>query len=300
MPHRVSPQTLRRLTYFAAIAEAGSIREAARRLGLSVASVSEALAALEDELGTTLAVRNTRRLQLTEEGRRVEHIAVQVLDAGAALFAGAQDPAQITGYVALTAPVEIAQSWLPAYLERFAAKHPRVSVTVSASDHLVDLSQSKFDLAIRALYLPPGSARRGVLQLPLTCASATPLPLEPCAEGWQTPVTLLAHHGGNHLDVTDRLTGKAQVIRFADVMMVDNKHVALAMVARGMGAALVTQIALEGAPDLCACPPEFEFGHVGLDIEMRDKRPSPAALALQTALLPHRMTASQPMDERKS
>lgn len=284
MPQNLTPQTLRRLTYFAAIADAGSIREAARRLGLSVASVSEALAALEEELGATLAVRNTRRLHLTDEGRRVERIAVRVLEAGQALFPHANDPAEVTGHVALTAPVEIAQSWLPAHLEKFKRIYPKVGISVSASDHLVDLSQSAFDIAIRARFLPPGNAGTDARQLLLTCVSSEPLKLSPRDDGWFTPVTLLAHQPSDRLVLIDRDSGARQLIRFADVTIVDNKHVALAMVTRGMGAALVSKSSVSSFPDLHECPDRFDFGNIELQTEMRDTRPSPAALALQSAI----------------
>ncbi|MEO0792321.1 MAG: LysR family transcriptional regulator [Pseudomonadota bacterium] len=282
---RVNPQTLRRLTYFAAIADAGSIREAARRLGLSVASVSEALAALEDELGSTLAVRNTRRLQLTEEGRRVERIAAQVVDAGASLFSKVSEPSALTGYAALTVPVEIAHSWLPRQLERFKRKYPKVGLSLSASDHLVDLSQSTFDVAIRARYIPPGGALGGKHELPLICASAEPLILEQRDDGWYVDTTLLSHRKHNYLDVILAGDETLRRLTFAEVLHVDNKHVAMAMAAKNMGASLVLKRSLATVHGVSDHLSDFDFGHLGLDIEMRDKRPSPAAIALREVLV---------------
>lgn len=284
MAQRVNPQTLRRLTYFAAIADAGSIREAARRLGLSVASVSEALAALEDELGNTLAVRNTRRLRLTEEGRRVEVIANQIVDAGASLFADTTEPAELVGDVALTAPVEIALSWLPPQLERFKRLYPKVGISLSASDHLVELSQSTFDVAVRARFVPPGSKPQGAIELPLTCASASPLPLETREDGWFAPNTLLSHRKYNYLDLVDDENGAFRKLQFADVLHVDNKHVALAMVAQNMGVALVLRNSLKLMPKLRDAVPQFDFGSLALETELRDKRPSMAAIALRDVL----------------
>src|SRR6185369_6741937 len=54
---------------FVAIADAGSLAGAARRLRLPPQTVSRKLQALEDHLGVRLLARTTRRLALTEEGR---------------------------------------------------------------------------------------------------------------------------------------------------------------------------------------------------------------------------------------
>jgi DNA-binding transcriptional LysR family regulator len=53
---------------FVAVAEAGSISEAARRLRLSKSVVSERLSEMEKALGATLLHRTTRKLTLTEDG----------------------------------------------------------------------------------------------------------------------------------------------------------------------------------------------------------------------------------------
>src|SRR3982751_6677418 len=54
---------------FIAAAEAGSISEAARRLGHAKSVVSERLAELERSLGSRLLQRTTRKRAMTEDGR---------------------------------------------------------------------------------------------------------------------------------------------------------------------------------------------------------------------------------------
>ena len=54
---------------FVAIADAGSLSAAGRRLSMPLTTVSRHLAALEDEVGTRLIIRTTRDLALTETGR---------------------------------------------------------------------------------------------------------------------------------------------------------------------------------------------------------------------------------------
>jgi DNA-binding transcriptional LysR family regulator len=54
---------------FVAIADAGSLSAAGRRLGMPLTTVSRHLAALEEHLGVRLITRTTRGLALTEPGR---------------------------------------------------------------------------------------------------------------------------------------------------------------------------------------------------------------------------------------
>ena len=56
------------LAAFTALADAGSISAAARRLGVPKSVVSERLSDLERELGGRLAQRTTRKMSLTEDG----------------------------------------------------------------------------------------------------------------------------------------------------------------------------------------------------------------------------------------
>ena len=53
---------------FIKIAESGTLSEAARRLGLSLAATSRRLSQLESRLGVALVRRNSRHLSLTHEG----------------------------------------------------------------------------------------------------------------------------------------------------------------------------------------------------------------------------------------
>lgn len=60
---------LRRLRYFAAVAEELSFSRAADRLGLSQQALSRQVRHLEDQVGRSLFFRTTRRVELTAAGR---------------------------------------------------------------------------------------------------------------------------------------------------------------------------------------------------------------------------------------
>ena len=70
---------LESIAAFSAIAEAGSITGAARRLALSKSVVSERLTELERVLGTKLVRRTTRKLSLTDDGKTFYERAKQIL-----------------------------------------------------------------------------------------------------------------------------------------------------------------------------------------------------------------------------
>ena len=55
---------------FVVVAQEQGFSAASRRLGLSAASVTRAVAALEQHIGTQLLVRTTRTVHLTEAGQR--------------------------------------------------------------------------------------------------------------------------------------------------------------------------------------------------------------------------------------
>ena len=70
---------LRQLRYFVAIAEAGSVREAAARVRVAQSALSRHVRALEDELGVRLLDRHARGVSLTAAGERLRVRAVEIL-----------------------------------------------------------------------------------------------------------------------------------------------------------------------------------------------------------------------------
>ena len=135
---------------FVAVAEAGSISEAARRLRLSKSVVSERLAELERSLGTALLHRTTRRLSLTEDGaaflERAARIAREVEEAAADM---AERRGTLAGPLRLAAPVTFGRMHLGPALFPFLAKHPRIELTLELDDRRVDAAADGYDAVVR-------------------------------------------------------------------------------------------------------------------------------------------------------
>jgi DNA-binding transcriptional LysR family regulator len=135
---------------FVAVAEAGSISEAARRLRLSKSVVSERLAELERSLGTGLLRRTTRRLALTEDGaaflERAARILREVEDAAADL---AERRGTLAGPLRLSAPVTFGRMHLGPALYPFLARHPAIEMMLDLDDRRVDAAADGYDAVIR-------------------------------------------------------------------------------------------------------------------------------------------------------
>ena len=135
---------------YVAVAEAGSISEAARRLRVSKSVVSERLAELERSLGTALLHRTTRRLSLTEDGaaflERAAGIAREVADAVADM---AERRGTLAGPLRLAAPVTFGRMHLGPALFPFLAIHPRIELTLELDDRRVDAAADGYDAVVR-------------------------------------------------------------------------------------------------------------------------------------------------------
>jgi len=154
---------LNRLVYFAAVIDAGSFTRAAEHLGITKAVVSQQVARLEQDVGTTLLMRTTRRLQPTEAGRIFHGRCVAILreteDAFNELAEARTDP---KGLLRVTAPYDYGTSVVVPIVAAFAARYPDCKVELNLSDKSVDLIADNMDLAIRVGWLADSSlqARR--------------------------------------------------------------------------------------------------------------------------------------------
>ncbi|MEM8877934.1 MAG: LysR family transcriptional regulator [Pseudomonadota bacterium] len=274
------------LRYFVAVASRGSIRRAAETLSVGSPVVSASIKALEQRLGVSLMTRNTRRIALTDAGRKVLAHAEAMLAAADAAFAiGQTDSARASGPLSLTLPSELAAYWLPPQLDRFLERYPNVRPFVSADDRIVDLNSSPFDLALRGVSNAGDEPIENLVNhVPLRLVAAPGSLAEKIAREWTqdglvTALPFIAS-GPRHKPLTARTPDHDAppiTIPHDAPFQVDNQLVARALAVRGIGAALLLQPTVEEAlsdGSLVQLLPHLDFGHVGLRAVARDPLPS--------------------------
>ncbi|TCS48361.1 DNA-binding transcriptional LysR family regulator [Primorskyibacter sedentarius] len=145
---------LNRLAYFAAVVETGSFTNAADRLGVTKAVVSSQVSQLEQELRTTLLVRNTRKVSTTEAGRLFYTRCVSILNEAEEAFSElSQLSEQPVGTLRMTAPYDYGTEIVAPLVAAFRSQHPDCQVELHLGDDHSDLLAGDLDLAIRVGWL---------------------------------------------------------------------------------------------------------------------------------------------------
>ena len=134
---------------FAAVADAGSLSAAARRLGLTPSAISRTIDRIEGRLGVRLMLRTTRLLTLTAEGQTYLGAARRILadldDAEQAVA----DQGAPRGRLRVSAALAHGRLVVVPLLKDFLALHPHILVEISLTDAVVDVAAGQADVAIR-------------------------------------------------------------------------------------------------------------------------------------------------------
>ena len=148
------------LALFLRIVEKGGLASAGRDFGLSPASVSGRLAALEKHYNARLLTRTTRSIHLTDEGRALVEGAHRLLaeadDLESRIRLGIDT---VSGPIRITAPVDIGKRRIAPILTAFRKRHPDVAIDFYLDDGYVDLVSTGIDLGIRYGALADSSLR---------------------------------------------------------------------------------------------------------------------------------------------
>ena len=134
------------LALFLRIVEKGGLAAAGREFGLSPATVSERLTALERHYGAALLTRTTRAISLTDEGRTLVDGARRLLAEADELESRVRLGVQtLSGPVRLSAPADLGRERVVPVVDAFLAEHPGVTVDLHLGDGYVDVvGQSRF------------------------------------------------------------------------------------------------------------------------------------------------------------
>jgi DNA-binding transcriptional LysR family regulator len=193
------------LMVFVAVAEQQSFAEAARQLSRSPASVTRAVAALEERLQTRLFNRTTRAVALTDAGGRYLESCRRLLATYDELEAvNLGERVQPRGWINVTAPVMFGRLHVLPIVQDFLDEYSQVDIRLLLLDRVVSLVDEGLDLGVRIGQLPDSSlrtvrvgqvrrvvcgapkylARHGIPETPrdlvshsvVACSSVTPVP----------------------------------------------------------------------------------------------------------------------------
>jgi DNA-binding transcriptional LysR family regulator len=144
------------LSVFVAVAEEMSFTKAARRLGLSNATLSQAVRALEERLGARLLNRTTRSVALTDAGERLltqVRPALDGIDAAIESVNAFRD--RPIGHLRLTMSPPIAKFIVAPVLGRFLKQYPDITMEISVGAQSTDIVAGRFDAGFnRGDYVP--------------------------------------------------------------------------------------------------------------------------------------------------
>jgi DNA-binding transcriptional LysR family regulator len=185
--------TVRGMTAFVTLADAGSFSGAAERLGMTPSAMSKIIGKLEQHLGARLVQRTTRKMQLTETGLVYAEHARRILEEIETLDREAQSrDVQPRGTLRITAPTVLGHVRVLPIVIEFQDENPEIKVHLDLSDRVVDLVEERIDVGIRTTTKPPPSFVARKLDDDVRVLAASPVYLERRGNP-RTPDDLGAH-----------------------------------------------------------------------------------------------------------
>lgn len=135
---------------FTTVARLGSFTEAAKYHNLSKPTVSKAITRLEQDIGSVLFHRTSRKLSLSASGTALLPHAQRISDDGQRAMEAAQNEAQmLSGAIKISVPLSFGLAELAPILSDFMRQYPDIFIDMHLSDEESDLIQDQFDIALR-------------------------------------------------------------------------------------------------------------------------------------------------------
>ena len=141
---------LKSLLTFTRLVEVGSISKAASQMNTTQSAISKRLAVLEDNLGTKLITRSTRRQTTTEAGEILYDKAIQILElVGATQGEVTSAVNSIKGKLRLQTPNNLGEVKVVQIIADFLKNYPEIEVDLLVDNRNIDLIENGIDLAFR-------------------------------------------------------------------------------------------------------------------------------------------------------
>ena len=173
--HALSSLDLNALVAFDAVAQQGGFTAAAEHLGVTKAKVSLQISRLEAALGTSLFMRTTRQVHLTDAGQALHEQCGPLLHGlQDALDQSGSGRAGLGGTLRLGTTVDHAVQSLGPAIARFAALHPLLRIDLRTSDRVANMVGEGIDVAIRMGWLRDSAMHAARLGEFRQCVVAAP------------------------------------------------------------------------------------------------------------------------------
>lgn len=285
------------LAAFRDVAAAGGFSRAADQLGVTQPALSKAVADLEAALGLQLFDRMPRGVRLTAAGQQLMHYAreIDLLEADASR---AMDELRGVkrGRLTIGSSLTIGSYVLPPILDRYHTAHPRIELTVEIANTQeieAKLIEGQVDLALTEGLLDTDLLSNVVFdqdELVVIAAPSHPLvPRQPVSLDEVCAEPLFFREVGSGTRAVIERTLLDRKIQLRPAMSLGSAEAIKAMVARGRGLGIVSQLSIATevkAGLLC------ELHVEGLRIErelhlqtMKGRSHSPAAAAFVRLLM---------------
>lgn len=236
--------TLERMRSFVRVAERGNLSAVARELRLGQSTITRHLRELEQAVGVPLLSRTTRRVSLTDEGRRYYANSVQILrlvDQAAEEARGVSGAA--AGAIRISCSAAIGVLQVSRLIFAFQDRYPDITVDLSLTDERIDLVREGVDIALRLGPVTDSSMKLRVLGHSRRLMVASPAYL--AARGRPAGPADLAGHDGirmTNIAGSDVLTlhgprGERHAVPFGGRFRVDHGLGARAALIAGRGLA---------------------------------------------------------------
>lgn len=185
--------TLDELQALVSVVDTGSITAGAQQLGLTISATSRTLGRLEEKLKTTLVLRTTRRLELTEEGRAflsdARAIIASVESAQERMAAYRERP---SGRLRVDAATPFMLHVIVPLVQGYCERYPHVELELNSNEGIIDLLERRTDVAIRIGALKDSTLHRKAVGRSRLRILASPAYLE--AHGHPKRVEDLTRH----------------------------------------------------------------------------------------------------------
>ncbi|RUT31080.1 transcriptional regulator GcvA [Arsenicitalea aurantiaca] len=141
--------SLNALRTFEAVARHNSFTRAAEELNVTQSAASRLVRSLEDYLQVPLFTRQSRRIELTDEGRFYNALvrdSLDLIEAGTVELISSKDG---KGTLSIGMLPTFGTRWLLPRLASFQEAHPEISLNIISSDGELDFTKERIDVAIR-------------------------------------------------------------------------------------------------------------------------------------------------------